>query len=581
MQPTIDAYRANASVVIRELPARAFITLNIAILMYTLDVSAVAAAAWAGLSIGMLTLEVAIYRLIFNRDCEIVPAHIAGLAALSALTSIIYSTAAWLLVLTGGVIAAFAGAVFSAGTLFHLMSLLTSSRLLFASAAAPHALSFVGLAIYLSFVHASPAPALATLLLFGALMEAYNGHRRTLRILRDAKDEAMREREAATEANKAKSAFLANMSHEIRTPLNGILGMAQSLEATQKEEPARSQISLIRQSGEMLMTILNEILDHAKIEARVIEFNPRPCSIAGVVNSSSSIFQTTAEEKHVSMQIDVAGVSNLTVNADPLRIRQCVTNLVSNAIKFTEKGTVTITAKAVECPTPRTAVISVSIADTGIGMNDEECERVFGAFEQADRTVTRRFGGTGLGLSIAKRIALAMGGDITVTSQPGAGSTFTLSFPASVCAPAGAVTNNTSLQQGLQTQRPKVLLVEDNVVNREVARALLASVTTDIEIAENGMQALDMLARQKFDLVLMDIQMPVMDGLTACRQVRAANAEWSSIPIIALTAGATDGDQQDCVDAGMNGYICKPLRAAELLEKIAGVLGVAPQKMAS
>ncbi|MEZ5916189.1 MAG: ATP-binding protein [Parvularculaceae bacterium] len=484
-------------------------------------------------------------------------------------------------VLTGDVVTAFAGAVFSAGTLFHLMSLLTNSRLLFVSAAAPHALSFVGLAIYLSFVQGSPAPALASLLLLGALIEAYNGHRRTLRILLEAKDEAMREREAATEANKAKSGFLANMSHEIRTPLNGILGMAQSLEATQKDGPTRAQITLIRQSGEMLLSILNEILDHAKIEARVIELNPRPCTIAAVVNSSTNIFLTTAEEKRIAMQVDLGELEGMTINADPLRIRQCVANLVSNAIKFTDHGKVSVTAKVCDGAAPDQKIIEIIIADTGIGMNAEECGRVFGAFEQADSTVTRRFGGTGLGLSIAKRITLAMGGDISVTSQPGAGSTFTMSFPATLCADEGALAPGTFPQQALQTQRPRILLVEDNAVNRQVAQALLASVTTDIEIAENGAQALDMLASQKFDLVLMDIQMPVMDGLTACRKVRAAKAAWSSVPIIALTAGATDGDQRDCFDAGMNGYICKPLRATELLEKIASVLGVTPQKMAS
>ncbi|MCA8889041.1 MAG: response regulator, partial [Parvularculaceae bacterium] len=371
------------------------------------------------------------------------------------------------------------------------------------------------------------------------------------------------------------------MSHEIRTPLNGILGMAQSLEATQKDGPTRAQITLIRQSGEMLLSILNEILDHAKIEARVIELNPRPCAIAAVVHSSTSIFLTTAEEKHIAMQVDLDELAGMTINADPLRIRQCVANLVSNAIKFTDQGKVSVTAKVSDGAAPDQKFIAISIADTGIGMNAEECSRVFGAFEQADSTVTRRFGGTGLGLSIAKRIALAMGGDISVTSQPGVGSTFTMSFPATLCADEGALAPATFPQQALQTQRPRILLVEDNPVNRQVAQALLASVTTDIEIAENGVQALDMLASQKFDLVLMDIQMPVMDGLTACRKVRAASAAWSSIPIIALTAGATDGDQRDCFDAGMNGYICKPLRATELLEKIASVLGVAPQKMAS
>jgi CheY-like chemotaxis protein len=363
------------------------------------------------------------------------------------------------------------------------------------------------------------------------------------------------------------------MSHEIRTPLNGILGMAQALEHSQVQEPAKTQIKLIRQSGEMLLTLLNEILDHAKIEARVIEFNPQPCNIAGVINSSISIFHTTAEEKGISLRVDLSEVRNAVITADPLRIRQCVTNLVSNAIKFTEHGEIVVKAAAMPTSAAGHVKIQIDITDTGIGMTKAECEKIFGAFEQADSSTTRRFGGTGLGLAIAKRIALAMSGDINVKSAPEHGSTFSFVFTAPLSIIEGVRPAAAERPVPSPAQKTRILLVEDNQVNREVAKALLSSLSAEIEIAENGRQAIEKLHAAHFDLVLMDIQMPVMDGLTATRKIRTAERPWSMVPILALTAGATDGDRNECFEAGMNDYLAKPLKAAELLAKVSKALG--------
>jgi signal transduction histidine kinase len=390
--------------------------------------------------------------------------------------------------------------------------------------------------------------------------------RRTARALAQA-------RERAEAASQAKSTFLATMSHELRTPLNGMLGLAQTLKLEPLEPGEREQVELIEDSGRNLLTLLNDVLDLSKIEAGKLRIAPLRADLGRKCERMVRIYGVLAADKGITLTLDIDKDIPPTLIFDPVRVRQCLSNLLSNAIKFTETGGVTLRLRC--RPSGDHEVIArISISDTGIGMSPEARTRLFGAFEQADATTAHRFGGTGLGLNITRRLAKLMGGDVTVESQAGAGSTFTLSFRCQV-----PTVDAPSASRGHDVSTPlpsnlKILLVEDHPVNRKVIGLMLTALECQLAEAENGQVALDRLATEPFDLILMDVNMPVLGGLEATRRVRA-ELGLDAIPIIGLTADAMDHQVQACLDAGMTDVVIKPVELAALLSSMGRVMGAA------
>jgi PAS domain S-box-containing protein len=390
--------------------------------------------------------------------------------------------------------------------------------------------------------------------------------------LRAAKD-------AAEASSKTKSEFLANMSHEIRTPLNGVLGMAQALEQDELAPEQKEKVNVILDSGKSLMALLNDVLDLSKIEAGKLEIAPVPGDFLHTMKRTRQLFQAQAEDKGLDLLVRYDSRFPQRLSYDPVRVRQCVSNLISNAVKFTAKGSVEIAINAVRIE-GKSHMVSVEVSDTGIGMNEEAMGRLFSVFTQADNSTTRRFGGSGLGLSISRQLARMMGGDIVVRSTEGRGSAFTLTFKADEAEPAAAPAPKAEAAAsapaaGKRTLRgARVLLTDDNAINRQVIKLFLAPQGCEIQEATNGKEALDKVATQPFDIVLLDVHMPVMDGKEAIQRIRAASQPWSTIPVIALTADAMSGDREKYLALGMTDYVSKPVDQRELLAKMHQVLGL-------
>ena len=378
-------------------------------------------------------------------------------------------------------------------------------------------------------------------------------------------------KESAELSNQSKSEFLANMSHEIRTPLNGILGMAQSLENDQLPPAQREKVEIILDSGKTLMAVLNDVLDLSKIEAGKLEISRVDLDFVKAVGRVRRLFLPQAAEKGLKIEFNCTADFPCWLHCDPVRVAQCISNLVSNAIKFTESGTVTINLSAEEQKDGY--LISVDVSDTGIGMSPEVTEKLFSAFTQADGSTSRRFGGTGLGLAIVRQLARLMGGEVTVASEEAKGSRFTFTFRA---APALSHEESRDAAEpvwpGARDDRPlrhgRILLADDNLVNRQVIKMLLSTLGVTITEVTNGREALEKLATESFDLVLLDIHMPVMDGHQAIAAIRASPESWSAIPVIALTADAMRGDREKYLALGMNDYLSKPVDQRELHAKM-------------
>ena len=381
-------------------------------------------------------------------------------------------------------------------------------------------------------------------------------------------------RDLAEAATRAKSEFLANMSHEIRTPLNGILGMAQGLAARDLDPVTRDMVGTIRESGSTLMAILNDVLDLSKIEAGKLDISPTDVGLRQTLQQVIKLFTSVASEKGVSLSLSDDVPPTMLLRYDPVRVRQCVSNLVSNAVKFTREGGVDINA-SVEPREDGRFLVAITITDTGIGMDQMALARLFEAFTQADNSTTRKFGGTGLGLAISRRLARLMGGDIVARSTPGRGSVFTFTFLADEASAASAEPEpkQFTAKGVVQLRGARVLLTDDNAINRQVVRLFLQPQGAIITEAANGQEALDAIASQPFDLVLLDVHMPVMDGTEAINRIRTSPEPWWEIPVIALTADAMSGDRERLIALGMSDYVSKPIDQSELLSAISRVLG--------
>jgi signal transduction histidine kinase/CheY-like chemotaxis protein len=370
--------------------------------------------------------------------------------------------------------------------------------------------------------------------------------------------------QAAEAANRSKSEFLANMSHEIRTPLNGVLGMLQVIERDGLPRQQAQRIAIARESGEMLLVLLNDLLDLAKIEAGGLVLDQRDFDLENTLTMTCRTFADLAAQKRLRLDLDVEDNLGGYWLGDELRLRQVIGNLVSNALKFTESGSVEVSARRLG------AAIRFTVADTGVGMISEALPRIFESFVQGDASTTRVYGGTGLGLAISRRLVNAMGGELHVKSWPDQGSCFW--FDLTLERGAAPETAPPAIEAPVRAAR--ILAVDDNRTNRVLIQALLEPLGLDITLATNGREAVEVFAAEAFDIVLMDIQMPIMDGVAATKAFRTLETrqDRSRTPILALTANVMPHQIESYLAAGMDGYVAKPFKAEALVQALAEAL---------
>ncbi|CAN5122447.1 ATP-binding protein [soil metagenome] len=471
-----------------------------------------------------------------------------------------------------------AGRVFAmiqcAGGLLHVSLHMHHSRLLLLSAVVPHGLFFLGLPITSAVIEHRPSEALVALggiLYMLHLVVAVRQSSTTHRVLRDANNEARQERKKAEIASAAKSDFLAVISHEIRTPMNAVISAANLLRRTRLDAEQREHVAMLVDAGDVLVGLLNDVLDFSKIEAGKMRLESAPMDVRARLIALHRLWDAKAEASGVTLSVEVSPETPDCVMADPLRLQQILFNLISNAVKFAPGGTVSILASwepslGLDASEGR---LIVSVRDTGCGIPADRLDGIFNSFEQAEAGTTRRYGGTGLGLAISRRLAQIMGGHLTVESIVDVGSTFTVALPLQAVArpSAGEEKARRVADAGALAGR-RILAADDHAVNRRILGLLLEPHGCLLTLVENGAEAVEAARTQTFDAILMDMQMPVMDGLDAARAIRAGGANRDT-PLIALTANAMDMHRAAWDAVGAAAFLTKPIDPVLLARTLA------------
>lgn len=408
---------------------------------------------------------------------------------------------------------------------------------------------------------------------FNSMIEALAESQRELRSMNEQLEERIRQRteqleiamQQALAANRAKSEFLANISHELRTPMNGVLGMMDIVLESSLNPEQRESLETAQRCAYSLLTVLNDVLDLSKIEAGHMVIETIRFDIRTLLEDCVKTQATVAAQKGIDLRSGIDPQFPRYVEGDPLRLRQVLLNLLSNAVKFTEKGWVGLSVRGIPSDSSDSVGLELVVADTGIGIPASHQAYIFDTFTQADSSISRRFGGTGLGLAITRRLIEMQGGTIAVTSRPGEGSTFTVTLkyrrataPSGVFVPAPA---------GETKGSGNLLVVEDNLVNQRLVQTMLSKQGYSVVLAGNGREALRTLEERPFRLVLMDVQMPDMDGFETTRRMRQ-DPRWRHLPIVAMTARAMQGDRELCIAAGMNGFVSKPIDRSHLISVV-------------
>ncbi len=489
-----------------------------------------------------------------------------GLCATAALNVVVYSGIAAYLWVAGGDAGRLFAMVQVAGGLLHVSLHMHHVRPLLYSAAIPHSLYFLGMPIIEAVVARRAEDVLIAIggvLYLMHLVVSVRQSSATTKALQAANDEAQAQRAKAEVASAAKSDFLAVISHEIRTPMNAVISAANLLRRTRLDREQREHVSMLLDAGDVLVGLLNDVLDFSKIEAGKMQLESSEMDLRDKLASLRRLWQPKAEANGVRLSFQIAPNAPDAVRTDPLRFQQMLFNLLSNAVKFTEDGAITVSVDWSEADQR----LIVAIADTGCGIAPDRLANIFDSFEQADAGTTRKYGGTGLGLAISRRLAEIMGGRLTAESVVGEGSTFTLSLPVepvakTPTAPMRVVADDSTLAGRI------ILAADDHPVNRRILSLLLEPFGCQLVLVENGAEAVEAAMAQGFDAILMDMQMPVMDGLTATARIRAEGMNRAT-PIIALTANAMDVHRAVWEAEGVHAFLTKPIDPALLAATLA------------